>query len=218
MPAHELILDAADGRLPDWAQAGPSRREHMARVGALLGAWADALALPDDERARWRAAGVLHDVLRDADPATLRPRVPPALAELPGRVLHGPAASERLWAGGVRDGEFLRAIAFHTLGHPDFGPLGRALYAADFLEPGRTLLDHWRAELRACMPGQLAEVVREVLGARIRHQVERHGPLRPETLAFWTRLAEGDMAVWISSSSAIWSPTFITGLSAVIGS
>ena len=160
----------------------------MQRVAALLMEWGDGFGLDETERMRWAALGYLHDAVREDDPEPLRPRVPPAFSRLPGRLLHGPAAAERLRVEGVKDGEFLNAVAFHTLGHPGLGLMGRSLYAADFLEPGRDLLNEWRAELRGRMPGELDGVVREVLGARIHHLVELGSPLRPETVAFWNVL------------------------------
>jgi len=192
MNAHPLVERAARGELPSWAEAGPARREHMARVAALLDAWGATLGLSGEERVRRAAVAWLHDALRDADPETLRDRVPPPAAALPGPVLHGPAAAERLRMDGVGDGELLRAIAYHTLGHPDLRALGRALYAADFLEPGRDLLNDWRAELRARAPLDLDAVVREILGARIAHLVGRGATLRSETVAFWNALAVDD--------------------------
>ena len=188
MAIHPLVGQAASGVLPDWAVANEARRAHIHRVAELLASWADGLGLEEEERVRWLAAAYLHDALRNADPETLRRGVPPELAALPGPLLHGPAAAERMWVEGVRDGELLRAVAYHTLGHPELGALGRALYAADFLEPGRDLLNSWRQGLRARMPGDLNAVVRDVLGARITYLVGRGSPLRPETVAFWTAL------------------------------
>lgn len=185
-----MVSRAGEGELPPWSVASEERRRHVGRVAGLLGSWAEALDLPGNERVRWRAVGYLHDALRDAPPGELRARVPPALRDLPDRILHGPAAAERLRVDGVTDGELLRAVAYHTLGHPAFGRLGQALYAADFLEPGRDLLNDWRAELRGRLPADLPAVVREVLGARIVHLVEDGGPIRPETSGFWNALAE----------------------------
>jgi 2-amino-4-hydroxy-6-hydroxymethyldihydropteridine diphosphokinase len=162
----------------------------MVRVAALLESWAGTLRLSAEDTVRWAALGYLHDALRDADPEELRPRVPPGAADLPGSLLHGPAAAERLRRDGVEDGELLEAVAYHTLGHPGMRRMGRALYAADFLEPGRDLRNGWRASLRDRMPGELDAVVREVLGARIVHLVDRRSHLRPETVAFWNAMAE----------------------------
>lgn len=174
------------GELPGWACASRARREHMARVAAVLSEWAAALQLPTDERVRWAAAGWLHDALRDAPAETLRPQVPPELRDLPPLLLHGPAAAERLRDDA--DEAFLAAVRYHTVGHPALDTLGRALYLADFLEPGRDFEIEWRASLSARMPAELPEVLIEVLDARIRHLLDRRKPIRPETAAFWSAL------------------------------
>ena len=186
---HPRVEEAASGRLPEWARATSARRAHMARVAELLEGWAHALELDRTDVLRWRAAGFLHDALRDADPEALRDQVPPGQAVLPGPVLHGPAAARRLREDGMDDDALLRAVAYHTLGHPELDRLGRALYVADFLEPGRTFRNGWRRGLRERMPGELGEVVREVLAARITHQVGRGGLLLAPTVDFWNVVA-----------------------------
>jgi 2-amino-4-hydroxy-6-hydroxymethyldihydropteridine diphosphokinase len=170
----------------------------MERVANLLEAWADARGEEERERTRWIAAGHLHDALRDADLNELKEGLGPLAEELPPKVLHGPAVARRLRQAGVADEEFLHALAFHTLGSPEFGNLGMALYAADFLEPGRRLKDDWRRELRRRAPHELDRVVLEILQARIQHLLERGRPLREETVAFWNRMAEGQS--WASAS------------------
>ncbi len=188
MSLHHIITQSAQGRLPQWAVAGDDRRAHMGRVAESLTEWAEALELTQDERVRWRSVGYLHDVLRDEEFSALRDRIPPDLKCLPGPLLHGPAAAERLRVAGVLDGELLSAIAFHTVGDASFGPLGRALYAADFLEPGRTFLSDWRAERRARMPAELDDVVFEIVRARVVDLVERGAEVLPRTLGFWNAL------------------------------
>ncbi len=183
-----LLVRAGSGELPSWAEVSSERREHMARVSALLSEWAATAGLPADDRARWAAAGHLHDALKDADPEVLRRRVPPGLADLPAKVLHGPAVAERLRSGGIDDEELLLAVGFHTIGHPAFGALGRALYVADFLDPGRDFRNAWRDALRARMPSELDAVAREVAGARVTHLVDRRMAIRPETVGFWNAL------------------------------
>lgn len=181
--AAPLVRAAARGELPSWTVAKEKRRAHMGRVAALMREWAVALGLSDAARDRWCAAGWLHDVLRDAGAEELRPQVPAEFRALPGKLLHGPAAAERL-AGEV-DEEILDAVRYHTLGSPRFGRLGRALYLADFLEPGRTRLDtEWTAGLRARMPHEIDAVLREVVAARVEHVIEGSGAVYPETEAF----------------------------------
>jgi len=182
-----LVRAAARGELPAWAQASPKRREHIARVAALMREWAVALGLPEAEVERWAAAGTLHDALRDADPDELRPRVPEEFRHLHGKLLHGPAAAARL--EGLADEEVVQAVRCHTLGSPTFGRLGRALYLADFLEPGRTFEREWTAGLRARMPAEMEAVLREVVTRRVTHVEGGSGTVHPETRAFLEQVA-----------------------------
>ena len=181
-----VVRDAARGELPEWARAGEKRRAHIGRVAALMGEWAQGLGLSEDERTRWLATGWLHDVLREAPPEELRPLVPPAFRDLPGKLLHGPAAAERL--AGEADAEMLEAIRYHTLGSGRFGRLGRALYLADFLEPGRRYEPEWTASLRARMPHEMDAVMREVVRARVQHVTESGSTLHPETRALYEQV------------------------------
>jgi HD superfamily phosphohydrolase YqeK len=160
----------------------------MARVAALLEEWARALRLDDRDRARWRAAAWLHDALRDAAPESLRALLPHESHDLPESLLHGPAVARRLEAEGVDDAPLLRAVAYHTLGHPEFDRLGRALYLADFLDPGRDFLTDERAQLRTRMPHDADRVIVQVVRLRIAHLLDRNIALRPETCAFWNAL------------------------------
>lgn len=195
---HPVVREAAAGQLPVWAKAGEARRAHIERVASLLREWAVVRGESPHDVARWTAAGYLHDALRGADHEALRRLVPEEMAELPGKILHGPAAAALLRRDGVEDQELLQAVAYHTLGHAGFGDLGLALYAADFLEPGRRFRNEWRAELRTRMPGELEEVVREILATRIRHLLDRDRPVRPETMEFWNTMTSGQ--AWASAS------------------
>ena len=179
-------LAAARGELPSWARAATKRREHMSRVAALMEHWAHELRLGEAEALRGAAVGWLHDVLRDEDHGLLIHEVGPNERDLPGPMLHGPAAATRL-AGKV-DPRVIQAIRYHTIGHPSLDLLGRALYLADYLEPGREFLPEWTEALRRRMPAGLDEVLVEVLGQRIRRLIEVRKPLRPETSAFWSSL------------------------------
>jgi 2-amino-4-hydroxy-6-hydroxymethyldihydropteridine diphosphokinase len=185
---HATVAAAARGDLPEWAVAGPSRREHMGRVADLLGAWAQALGLSEGDRMRWRAAAYLHDALRDERPEALRTLVPPVLREREGAVLHGPAAAERLRRTGVVDEELLQAIACHTLGGTRLGTLGRALYVADYVEPGRGYASEWHARVRARMPGDLEGALLDVVRERVRRGRESGRAVAPETIAMLDEL------------------------------
>lgn len=195
---HPIIEKAAAGELPDWAQVDRKRYAHLTRVAELLQDWGERAGLKKKKLIRWMAAGYLHDALKNAPQEELRSMVPVLLSRLPGPVLHGPAVAERLRAEGVTDTGFLRAITYHTLGHPDLGKVGKALYAADFLEPGRKLRNSWRARLRERMPEEMDPVVLEILEARIKHLLKRRRPVRRETFAFWNKLAGGKS--WVGAS------------------
>src|SRR5688500_434525 len=110
----DLLERAAAGELPEWASLKPNRRAHVERVAALMGEWACVL-VPAEEN-RWRAAGWLHDVLRNANPDELRSTLPPEYAAWPAAVVHAPAAAARLRTAGVTDEALLTAITYHPLG------------------------------------------------------------------------------------------------------
>ena len=185
---HPIVRAAAQGELPAWTEVKPERRAHMERVAHLLGTWAEFLAPAEVER--WRAAGFLHDVLRNAPAEKIRDDVPEQLRGLPDKLLHGPAAAARLRAEGVDDDALLHAIAYHTIGNAGLGDIGQALFVADYIEPGRRYRLDELAALRERMPDRFDEVRQEVLRQRITHQLERGHVIRPETLAFWNELAE----------------------------
>lgn len=161
------------------------RQAHMRRVSDLLGEWAERLELPSPDRIRWRAAGYLHDALREAPHEELRALVPVPLKGLQGKLLHGPAAAERLRDDGVEDEDLLRAVAFHTIGHPGLDELGRALFIADYIEPGRHYDPERLATLRARMPAAREAVLLDVLRARLERLLREGRPMRTETVAFW---------------------------------
>lgn len=188
MALHPIIEQAAAGVLPVWSATTSTRLAHMQRVASLMGSWADELAISPVERARWRAVGLLHDALREVSPEELRPTVGAELQALPGKLLHGPAAAARLRAEGIRDAPLLCAITYHTVGHPDLDEMGRALFIADYIEPGRTYdtarLESWRVR----MPTERDAVVRAVLRARIDRLLNEARPIRNETASFWNAL------------------------------
>ncbi len=182
---HPIIHAAGtEERPPDWAVMSPARIRHAGRVGQLLWDWADALGRDTRTRIRWRAAGLLHDALKEEGTDVLRPLVD-GPDEWPDALLHGPACANRLRAAGVDDEPFLRAIAFHTTGHRDLGTLGQALYMADFLEPGRLASGRERTSLRRRMPDDWHAVLVEVATAKIGILIDCLIPVSAATAGFW---------------------------------
>lgn len=169
--------------LPAWAHASRTRRAHIARVVALLQRWAARMRLPADEASRWTAAGTLHDALRDAPEPMLR--ILTGDGTSPPELLHGPAAAVRAEQDGERRQDVLDAIRFHTVGNAEWTRTGRALYLADFLEPGRAFLRSKRARVAARVPREFDAAFREVVQTRIELALREGGTLFPETVALW---------------------------------
>lgn len=169
--------------LPSWACVSEKRRAHIERVTALLEHWASELHVSEDEARDWRDAGLLHDALRDAPEDRLRALVP--RPDFITEMLHGPAAAEMLEREGDRRGEMLDAIRWHTVGSAEWGRLGRALFMADFLEPGRNFARADRAYLASHVASDFDATFRQVLRMRIDHALREGHTLFPETVALW---------------------------------
>ncbi|MDE3126888.1 MAG: hypothetical protein KGL38_02715 [Gemmatimonadota bacterium] len=172
--------------LPAWAQVTEARRGHIERVTALLDTWAGALGVGAREAAAWHDAGQWHDALRDAPDDALRTLAGDATS--PVKTLHGPAAAVRLARDGEARADVLDAIRHHTIGRRDWARTGRALYMADFLEPGRRFAQADRAFLAAQVPHDFEGAFRQVVRARIEWALrEGHAVFEP-TIALWNSL------------------------------
>lgn len=169
--------------LPAWAIVSDKRRAHIGRVTALLDTWSAQLSLTGDERAAWHDAGRWHDALRDADEPTLRQLT--GDAERPYGLLHGPAAADRLLAEGEQRQDVLDAIRWHTVGFAGWTRTGRALYMADFLEPGRQFMQADRAFLAARVPDAFDAVFRQVVRLRLEWTIREGKGLAHETVTLW---------------------------------
>ena len=115
---------------------------HCIFTAALMQSFASEAGITNDQAV---TAGLLHDLYKDADDemaldmagkyeivVTESQRRRPAL-------LHGALAAEECRRNlGVKDEAVLEAIAWHTTGKAGLGPVGLALYLADFAEPSRT--------------------------------------------------------------------------------
>jgi HD superfamily phosphohydrolase YqeK len=185
---HPLVEAAGrEATLPRWARCEADRRAHCVRVGDLLASWARDLGLSERDVLRWQATGVLHDALKDADPAELQKLLN---REWPPAVVHAPACAARLEAAGVADRSLLDAIAYHPVGHPDLDDLGRCLILADYLDPGREFRDDERARLRSRLPEQRREVLVEVLARRMEKLLAKERSLLPCTVNMWNEVIE----------------------------
>lgn len=169
--------------MPPWAQVGEKRAAHIARVTELLDRWAGQLRLDAGEAQAWHDVGRLHDALRDAPEQTLRDLAGPVA--LPLDVLHGPAAANQLVADGESRESVLSAVRWHTVGHAEWDRTGRALYMADFLEPGRGFMRADRAFLADHLPHDFDGVFRQVVQMRLEWTLREGKALFPEAVGLW---------------------------------
>ena len=100
-------------------------------------------------------------------------------------LLHGPAAAARLRADGERRTDVLEAIAHHTVGSAAWGATGRALYMADYLDPGRRFAATERAYLAAQVPRDFDGTFREVVRHRLSWVLREGFPLHKQTVDLW---------------------------------
>ena len=169
--------------IPAWAQVSEKRRAHIQRVTTLLAEWAPRVARDEAEATAMLDAGVLHDALRDAPERLLRELAGDATS--PADLLHGPAAAELLARDGETRRDVLDAVRWHTIGYAGWGRVGRALYMADFLEPGRPFSRADRAFLAAHATSDFDGVFRQVVRTRIEWTVREGKMLFPETADLW---------------------------------
>ncbi len=108
--------------------------------------------------------------------------------ESPSGLLHGPAAAIRLAKDGEKRRDVLDAIRFHTVGSANWGKTGRALYMADYLEPGRKFLAEDRGFLASQVPHNFDGVFRQVVRFRLEWSVREGNHIFPETVELWNSL------------------------------
>ena len=177
---------ATDPGLPAWAEVTERRKAHVLRVAGLLGAWAVATEKSRVERNRWLKAAFLHDALRDASSRTMSEWVDDP--EMAVDVQHGPAAANLAASHGESDHEVLDAVRFHSVGSTTWGQLGRMLYMADYLEPGRRFRRAQRARLAGDVPAAPERVLLTVATFRLQRAIEKRHRLQQEGIDFWNAI------------------------------
>ena len=100
-------------------------------------------------------------------------------------LLHGPAAEGRLRQDGERRAAVLDAIRWHTIGHKGWTRTGKALFMADFLEPGRNFMKAERAYFARQVPHDFDGTFREVVRMRLEWTLRDGKPLFLETVELW---------------------------------
>lgn len=113
----------------------PSRAAHSRRVAVLAGQLAAFYHICEYDAV---LAGIMHDVAKNLPPDSplLEGFAPPD--GVPGPVVHqysGAYVAKHTF--GIENEEVLDAIRYHTSGKADMTDLGKIIFIADYLEPGR---------------------------------------------------------------------------------
>jgi len=164
---------------------------HCERVVDYARKLADRFGYADGERIE--LAGLLHDNCKHLNPEELialarRVGYQPDAYELAApEILHAPLGARRLWRDfGLADAEVMAAVAAHTTGSRNLGPLARIIYCADKLEPAR---DFPQAdELRTLAERGLRQLCLGVVSANISYLCASHRLVHPASLEFYNEL------------------------------
>ncbi|MFQ5704275.1 MAG: HD domain-containing protein [Gemmatimonadales bacterium] len=172
--------------LPDWSRVSNARKVHIQSVAQVVLQWAAEMKVSSRERARWLRSVALHDALKDA-PQSLLLEMTSDPWGIP-KLVHGPAAAVAAERSGETDAGILDAVRYHSVGFSGWDAVGKILYLADYLEPGRSFHTERHAAMIARVPRQFEDVLRSVTTERISQQISRRFSLLPETVAFWNSL------------------------------
>jgi len=150
-PRANEFIDLLNERLPE------RTFRHVISVANLMAEIAEQAGVDKDQAV---TAGLLHDLFKATKGHELleaadRYGIPigPIHRDKP-MLLHGPvAAEEARHVLGVSEPDIYEAIYWHTTGREKLGPLGRALYFADFSEPLRTMPESAEARQRLASDG-----------------------------------------------------------------
>ncbi len=141
-------------------------------------------------------AGISHDLCKqfaEEDLMALAKKDSFPISELEAQkpsLLHGRAAAELIRERfGVEEASVLDAVRWHTFGHKGLCPLGRALFVADKLEPGRkSVPEKLRSE---ALKLDFNKMVIKVIENNIEHLNNTGKIAAPETLEMLEELREG---------------------------
>ncbi len=175
--AEEISLDMLKNRL------SRSRYEHTLRV---LEAALELAEIYDADIGKVKKAAVLHDIAKNLEIEKIKNILRKSTWEIDelewtlDSVLHAPAgaviAKTEL---GIDDYEILEAIRYHTLGHPDMGLTAQIIYAADFIEAGRSF--EGLTEIQKIVKENLVEGIYKITSNSIKYHLKLDNPIHSYT-------------------------------------
>jgi predicted HD superfamily hydrolase involved in NAD metabolism len=191
MPRAREYLDLLRNRLPE------KTVKHAVSVTALMVRLSTMLSFERDHALQ---AGLLHDLHKKTPPKYLLELaeqygldMPLSYREKP-KLLHGPVAAEECRRNLDIDDAVYEAIYWHTTGRPGLGPVGQALFFADFAEPLRSNPEAGEARRLLDAEG-FQPALRYVAESKLNYVLMKP-PVDPTTQAFtdWLRSKDGAMA------------------------
>jgi HD superfamily phosphohydrolase YqeK len=81
-------------------------------------------------------------------------------------------------------------VRYHSLGYAGWDDVGKMLYLADYLEPGRAFDREVRASLAARVAHDRDAVLEQVAARRLARVIDGRWPLVRETVDFWNSLVD----------------------------
>lgn len=185
-PDHERFVKDA---------VSPGRWTHVRGVLTMASRMEEAY--PDLPAEPLRLAALFHDNARDLDrdeqrrlAEEYRGELDPVEARTPP-LWHAPAGARRMVEnfGMDPDDPAVRAVAFHSTGHPSLDPVLKGLLVADYAEPNRTFSRAASIRQRVGTDA-LDGLVREVLRGKIETCLERNLPVHPRGVEAYNALCD----------------------------
>ncbi len=153
----------------------PGRWNHCLRTADYADFLADHYSL---ECPMLRSAALAHDLAREMRPEKILRYALKDQGELSGFILDNPVLQHGFAAAwilrkkfNVSDESLLNAVRYHTTGHRVLDDTGLILFAADYMEAGRSHLDNPERERLLALT--LREAVLDILKAMEDHLLEK---------------------------------------------
>jgi predicted HD superfamily hydrolase involved in NAD metabolism len=168
----------------------PERFRHSKSVAELAHRLAEKAGT--DPQNAW-IAGLLHDAAKELPPdgrrLLLERESPHELADYDKYPALWHALASAILAQkdyNVADPEILSVIRHHPTGHASFGPLGHAVFVADYCEPHQGNPDHEALTKQALC--DLRAAARGVIRRKIEYLWETGRSIHPAIVAYWNAL------------------------------
>jgi predicted HD superfamily hydrolase involved in NAD metabolism len=122
------------------------------------------------------------------------------------KLIHAPLGAHILQVRyGIQDPDVLMAVAYHPTGHPDLSVMGWIVYAADYLEPGRSFLEN-REHIFDTICDNPLDGLREITQLRIKMVKAKGKSVHPLALKVQKYLQNSAEKLFFGAPTASLSP------------